>query len=260
MRIVRNFCLWLILAVVLAMPVLATGTGVILQSSAETVQPGDTFTVEAALENSKAVALGTVALEYDEKAFELVGGVCLLENAMFGEVLIKEKVGTFLLLLPRNISGPVFSFTFRIKSNAAPGTYEIGAEAAFGDGKGSNVDVKGAEIKIGTQTPTIDPNEETTGPTPPVEVVSPTTGETGNPDAPARPEETTPTTEQTQPDEATLVTEQTQPILPSQSQEQPEVTTPTAPADNTGGHWWMVIPLILGCGIAVFVIQKKKKI
>jgi len=126
MRTIRNLCLWLMLAAALATPVLAAGAGMTLQASPETVQPGDTFTVQAILENDKAVGLGTVALEYDEKVFELAGGRCLLENTMFGEVLLQEKAGTFLLMLPRKISGPVFSFDFRVKSNAAPGTMRLG--------------------------------------------------------------------------------------------------------------------------------------
>ena len=254
MRIIRNICLWLMLAVALGMPVLAAGAGMTLQASKETVQPGDTFTVKAILENDKAIGLGTVALEYDEKVFELVGGTCLLENAMFGEVLLKEKVGTFLLMLPRKISGPVFSFDFRVKSNAAPGNYEIGAEASVGDSKGSNVAVTGAEVRVGNiHIPTDSPKEEVTEPKPPVQPVIPTTGEIADPDETGRPEETTPTTEQTQPS------------LPTQSQGHPEVTTPaaptdgTAPAENADGRWWMLIPLILGCGVAVIAIRKKNK-
>lgn len=256
MKAIRNLCLWLLLTAALTMPVLAAGAGMTLEVSVATANAGDTFTVEAVLENDKAVALGTVALEYDEKVFELVGGTCLLDNAMFGEVLLKEKAGTFLLMLPRKVSGPVFAFTFRVKTNAAPGTYKIGAEASVGDSQGSNVAVKGAEIQIGTQVPTVTPNEKPTEPKPPVQVAPPTTGE------PAHPKETAPTTEQTRPGEAVQATEQTQPILPTQSQGQPETILPTVgaePTKNTDGSWWILIPLVLGCGIAVILIQKKKK-
>lgn len=175
-------------------------------------------------------------------------------------MLCLEKVGTFLLMLPKKISGPVFSFEFRIKNNAAPGTYEIGAEASFGDVKGSNVDVTGAEIRVNdAHTPTVNPNEETTEPKPPVQETIPTTGDT------TCPEETTSTTEQTCPEETILKTEQTQPSLPTQSQQQPEITTPVAPTEGTtpakkaNGCWWLLIPLFLGCGIVAIALLRKPK-
>lgn len=252
MKAIRKLCLWLMLAAALAMPVLAAGAGVTLKASVATAYAGDTFTVEAVLENSKAVALGTVALAYDEKVFELVSGTCLLDNAMFGEVLLQEKAGTFLLMLPRKVSGPVFSFTLRVKANAAPGIYRIDAEASVGDSKGSNVDVAGAEIKVVTQTSVAPPSGKPTEPEPSEQTAPTPTGETTQPDETTRPEETT------------QATEQTQPVLPTQSQTQPESTTPTAPAvgeepaEKANGFRWLLIPVVLVCGIALLASRKKK--
>lgn len=276
MKVFRNLCLWLMLTAVLVMPVLAAGAGVTLEASVATANAGDTFTVEAIF-GGETVALGTVALDYDEKVFALVSGKCLLENAMFGEVLLQEKAGTFLLMLPRKISGPVFSFEFRVKSNVAPGKYEIGAEASFGDSKGSNVDVKGVAVQVVTKTaeaPTDKtpaepkPTEQVAPPTtdamptepkPTEQVVPPTTEKTSNAT------EITPTTEETRREEPDRETEQTQPVSPNQNQQQTIVTTYAAPTDeiisdeNTEGRWWVLIPLVIACGIAIIATRKKKK-
>ena len=148
MKFIRNVLFFLVLMAVLAAPVFAAGGQVALVPSAETVRPGDTFVVEAVLENTDAIAMGTVALRYDEQVFEMTGGACLVEGTLLGSVFPAEKVGTFFLLLPKKISGAVFTFEFRVKDNADPKIYEITAEASVGEDTGSSINVQSARIQV----------------------------------------------------------------------------------------------------------------
>ena len=226
MKMIRKICLWLLVVVTLALPAAASASEVTLNASATTVEAGDTFTVTAVMEKKKSVALGTVALDYDEKAFELVSGQCLLDNAMFGEVLVSEKAGTFLLMLPRKVSGEIFTFTLRVKDGAPSGSYTIGAEASFGDDQASAATVKGASVTIASAyVPTEEPDDE--------------------------PAATQPSVNQTP--------SQGSDQLPTQSQEQTETTDSDQSARKQSNLWWLVIPAVVCCGIAGWIIWKKKK-
>ena len=254
MKHFQRVCLAMLLAAILALPVFAAGGSVTLTSPAGDLQPGDTFTVEAVLENSTAVALGTVALDYDETVFTLAGGTCQVENAMFSEVLINEKAGTFFLLLPKKVSGTVFTFQFRVNTNATAGTYAISGEAALGDESGDSIPVKELRVNVSNpQAPTQAP-EETAPPTqepqpPATQPVSPT-----EPDA-------EPTVEAP----STVPTEEASTVPSTQTPAtQPSATAPTSqpsvenPPKKDGGSWW-ILAVVLLAGAAGLIIWKKKK-
>ena len=253
MKYIRCVCLLLALAVLLAIPVFAAGSSVTLTSTAQALKPGDTFTVDVLLENSDAIALGTVALDYDEKIFTLVGGTCHVENAMLGEVLVNEKAGTFFLVLPRKLSGKIFSFQFRLNGNVSNGTYEIGAEASIGDANGADISVKSLRVQVG-QTAVPEQGEK---PVPPTTAPEPTAPP---PQPPAQIPETRPAPGEEQ-------TEVPPTVAPTESPVEGTTETPTvAPAvppaaalpKEGGKPWWIVAVLLLGC-VAVFVIWKKKR-
>lgn len=149
MRKFWSILLLMVLMTALVLPVSAAGSSVTLLPSVASLQAGDTFTVEAVLENSDKISLGTVALHYDESALELTGGVCQVTGTTIGQVLPNKKAGTFLLAMPKKVSGTLFLFTFWVKTDAAPGAYEITAQAAVGTTGGNYIDVTGARITVG---------------------------------------------------------------------------------------------------------------
>lgn len=140
------FCAVLVCLSVL--PVFAATGSVALTPSAKEINPGDTFTVAANLTNSEKIQLCTVALEYDASALELLDGECLASDTMIGEVLPKQKAGTFMLKSKSALSGDVFSFTFRVLDNAPVGKVKISAKAAVGITSGEPISVTGCEVSV----------------------------------------------------------------------------------------------------------------
>ncbi len=124
---------------------------VALEVSAEEVEIGETFTVEAVLTNSEAIRLGTVALDYDATALELIGGSCHVAGANPGVVLPAQKAGTFFLAEAAAVSGTVFTFQFKVKEGAAPGAYTIGGEAAIGLEQGEAIGLAGTKVTVGCE-------------------------------------------------------------------------------------------------------------
>ena len=95
-------------------------------ASAETVSPdlknvneGDTVTVYASLRKPFTVRSGAVVVGYDSSAYELVGGKCLLSDAML-KAFGPGNDGVFAFEEPTEISGNIFEIRFKVKDiNAA---------------------------------------------------------------------------------------------------------------------------------------------
>lgn len=222
-------CLTLLFA--LTLTVSAAGSSVALTASDSSVQNGETFTVEAVLDNSQAISIGTVALSFDERVFTLTGGTSHVEGAMIGQVIPDKKAGTFLIALPKKLSGKIFTFEFLVKDSAPQGTYEIAAKAAIGTTGGNYIDVKGIQITVGgTQAPSIDPTQQT-------------------PDEP----EKTPTETQSSTQATTL---------PAQTEDTVETTIPTDnPSPKNFANGWIVAVLLLlaAGGVTGFLIFKRRR-
>ena len=139
-------CVLLIAA--LALSVSADGSSVTITPSATTLERGDTFTIVANLTNSDPIKLGTVALEYDTNVFELTGGTCHVAGAAVGQIVVAQKAGTFFLGTETAVSGKIFTFNFKVKDDAALGTYSFKATAAIGVSTGTEINATGATITI----------------------------------------------------------------------------------------------------------------
>lgn len=130
------------------LPVFAATGSVALTPSVKQINPGETFTVTANLTNSEKIQLCTVALDYDTSALELLGGKCLASGTMIGEVLPKQKAGTFMLKNKSALSGDVFSFEFRVLDGASVGKLKITAKGAVGITAGEPIPVTGCEVSV----------------------------------------------------------------------------------------------------------------
>lgn len=132
----------------LALSASAADSSVTLTPSATNLELGDTFTVVAKLTNTEQILLGTVALSYDESVFELTGGECHVEGANPALVIVDQKAGTFFLGAPKAVAGDIFTFNFKVKDNAAYGTYKITPTAAIGTSTGSEIAATAATVTV----------------------------------------------------------------------------------------------------------------
>lgn len=132
----------------LALSASAADSSVTLNPSATNLELGDTFTVVAKLTNTEQIQLGTVALSYDESVFELTGGECHVEGANPALVIVDQKAGTFFLGAPKAVAGDIFTFNFKVKDNAAYGTYKITPTAAIGTSTGNEIQATGTTITV----------------------------------------------------------------------------------------------------------------
>lgn len=149
-----------------AVPVDAAAPSMELIPSQKAVGPGETFYVEAWLNNEDLINVCTVKLTFDDNRLELTGGRCDVDTEDgIGQVVKDSKAGTFAILLPRKISGTVFTFRFRVKEDSAPGQTAITAKATVS--KGEYMDVTGATVEVvASATDTIAPVVNTEEPLP----------------------------------------------------------------------------------------------
>lgn len=134
MKKVIPILLCVLLIGALAFSVSAEGSSVAITPSAATLERGDAFTIVANLTNTDAIQICTVALSFDTNTFELVGG-SYLEGAAFGQVAMKNQyaTGTLMFGSATKLSGKVFTFEFKVKDNAALGTYTFTPTASIGE-------------------------------------------------------------------------------------------------------------------------------
>lgn len=138
----------LMLVGVMALSVAAAGSSASIAPSSDQLDRGDTFTIVAELSNSDPIKLATIVLEFDEKAFELVGGTCHVDGTMLGLVKPDQKVGTLMLQNAAVVTGKIFTFEFKVKSDAPYGTYEFGTTASIGTAAGEKITATGASVTI----------------------------------------------------------------------------------------------------------------
>lgn len=147
-KIISVICLLMVLAM-LAVPALAVSGSVSLSASSKTLYRGDTFTVTANLSSSDAIALGTVALNFDSNVFELTGGSCHVSGVSLGQVIPGQKVGTFMFSGdPQVVSGKIFTFNFKVKDNAPIGNYTISSSSSIGVSTGEGISSGSVSVTV----------------------------------------------------------------------------------------------------------------
>ena len=148
MKKIFPILLCILLISVMAFSASAAGSSVALIPSETTLERGDTFTIVANLTNADAIKLGTVALDYDTNVFEMTGGACHVAGANPAVVLPAQKVGTFFLGAETVVSGKIFTFNFKVKADAAFGTYTFTPTAAIGVANGTQISASTTTITV----------------------------------------------------------------------------------------------------------------
>ena len=148
MKKIFPILLCILLISVMAFSASAAGSSVAITPSKTTLERGDTFTIVANLTNTEAINTGGVVLSYDESVFELTGGSCDIAGVLFGQVGVKDKAGAFMLSTPQVVSGKIFTFQFKVKSDAAFGTYNFQTTASIGVSTGSSISATGATVTV----------------------------------------------------------------------------------------------------------------
>ena len=127
-------CILLLTAMIC--PVFAAGSATMnVSGSKSSAYRGDTidFTVTiSAVENCRSAAF---MLTYDTSVFEFVSGKCTLSGTALAS--FSGGTGTFAFAEGATVSGKIFTFTLRVKSDAAVGSSTISANVNTRDGNGA---------------------------------------------------------------------------------------------------------------------------
>lgn len=148
MKKVFSVLLCLLLIAGFAVSASAAGSSVSISPSATTLHRGDTFTIVANLFNTSAINLGTVVLDYDTNVFEMTGGTCHVSGANPAQVIPASKAGTFFLGTASAVSGKIFTFNFKVKADAAFGSYNFTTKASIGTSTGNYIDATGTTVTV----------------------------------------------------------------------------------------------------------------
>ena len=260
MKKLFTVCICILLLAAVTVTAFAAETAKLTISTQNTaVMPGDTVDFSVSLSDIKSCRSAGLMLNYDKAVFDFVAGKCTVDKTIMAD--FSDGIGVFALEKAAAISGEVFTFRLKVKSNAASGTYSITAKgnARTQDGAVSTkvnalkVTVGGEQNATQTQPTETKPVEtkpvskpEVTIPSQVIEQLIPTIPET----VPVIPETTVETTQETTQD--ALATE------PSVPAETPEPTTKKEPSKKF--QWW--IPVVCGLialGSVVYIVLKKKK-
>lgn len=250
-----------------------------IETAEPTVRPGDTLNFSVKLSGVERSRSAAIQLSYDQSVFEFLEGKCVLTGTVLAS--FQDRTGVFTYGGDTNISGEIFTFSLKVKSDAAPGAYEIGAIGNVRDSNGAiPTTVNKPVIYIVDDTgatETTNPVDETTAPTQaptvpteatkPAENVKPTenvtTTETTKPvsGTTAPTEETAPTNETTVSTEATqslreetTPTEQTVP----ETTEKTEVVIDDTP-ESSLPRWLLTVCVAVILGIIGLVVKQKKQ-
>lgn len=242
-----------------------------------TVLRGDTVSLTVEMSEMENCRSAGVMLVFDEAVFEFVGGRCTLSGTALASA--SDGTGVFSYGSAVPVSGEIFTFQLKVKSDAAYGDHSITANVSARNAEGAvpatvnsvRVTVAGDDSseQPGTTPATVPTEPETTPATRPTEPK-----ETTPATRPAEPKETTPVTLPAVPEETTAATvstapTETQPIVTTQSAERTEdlPSVPTEATEPAAGEapqqssfpWWIL--LVGGAAViggTVIVATRKK--
>ena len=247
----KKVAIWMILvllAAMLAVPVLAAGSATMtVSASKDVVAPGDTFTVSVSVSKTENCATGGFLFQYDQNAFEYVKGSAKLGGfALSGISTTNDKITGYFMSTggATTVEGTIFQITLKVKNAASAGTYTISGTPSLADQNKENfsVSVNSITITVGSNEPAEKPTEETT--------VAETT------EAPAETSEAPADVDVTE--EPAVEKVETPNTQPSEIITIGAITT-TAKNPATAGFFWWIIFAVMGIGsvIAVIVIKRK---
>lgn len=129
MKKILTFIICVCLLTALAVPALAAGSAS-LSVSDSSVHRGDTFTVTVSVSGVDSCRSGGIEVTYDSK-FELTGGEWLIDGAALADFSVSSKDGVFALDSAKKLSGKIFKLTFKVKSDAAFASGQIGIKLSL---------------------------------------------------------------------------------------------------------------------------------
>ena len=132
------------LTVLLAMPVFAASATANVNSV--TANRGDTVTMTVTLAKGVTVGSGAVEISYDSAVLELVKGEWNVSNTMLAT--FTGNKGAFAYMSGTQISGKVFTATFKVKSNAAFGASAVKMTLQLKDGANAEISVTNNSGKV----------------------------------------------------------------------------------------------------------------
>lgn len=139
----------ILMLTILILPVhAASATQMTITPSAVTAAPGDEITFEVTVSGENACTSFGLKLEYDASVFELVSGKCLYKDGMM-KLFDPDKGFAFLhdeAVVP---SGPIGTFTLKVKADAPSGATKVsGTPSVMNGGEAVASQIEAAQITI----------------------------------------------------------------------------------------------------------------
>ena len=137
----------LMLLFCLALPAYAASAQMHIGVSSGTVSRGDNVTVTVKLSNGSAVSNGGIVLKYDSSILSYEGGSCNVSGAATSNV--NSGGGVFALETDKAVSGTIFTFKFKVKSDAKFGSTSISGSGNLDSAAGKiSCSVSGTTLTI----------------------------------------------------------------------------------------------------------------
>lgn len=140
--------LTLLLLTALAVPAMAAGSAnATVTASKATAYRGDTVVFTVSVSNVANCKSAGIMVSYDDSLFELVSGECLVDASMSD---FSGGTGSLAFSSAKTLSGNVFRFTLRVKSDARlNATANVGGSVSIRDTSGAiSVSVTAAKVTV----------------------------------------------------------------------------------------------------------------
>lgn len=137
----------LLLMLCLTFPAYAASAQMRVGVSSGTVYRGDTLTVTVKLTNSSSVSNGGFKLNFDSNIFSYVSGNCNVSGATVSSA--SASGGVFALEADKAVSGTIFTFKLKVKSDAKFGSTSISGTGNLDSDAGKiSCSVSGASLTV----------------------------------------------------------------------------------------------------------------
>ena len=136
----------LLLAVLTVMPVFAASATA--NTSSVSANRGSTVTLTVTLAKGGTVGSGSIALDYDSSVLEFVKGEWNVTGTMLANFDASKNKGAFAYAGATQISGKIFTATFKVKDNAAFGDSAVRMDLQLKDGSNADISVTNNSGKV----------------------------------------------------------------------------------------------------------------
>ena len=145
-KIVISFLTFVLLAMLCGIPTLAASATANVNSTSG--NRGATVTMTVTLVKGVTVGSGGIELTYDKAVLELVKGEWNVNNPTLATFDTSNNKGAFAYAGSTQISGKVFTATFKVKSNASFGDSAVKMVLQLKDGSNANISVTNNAGKV----------------------------------------------------------------------------------------------------------------